>query len=410
MGLNLVTKTPGMEALDQLFRIGNGPSSSHSMGPTRASEIFLARNEKAARFRVTLYGSLSATGRGHFTDQAITDILGADRTEIVWSEEVKPFHPNGLELEAFSADGTRLDRWLCYSIGGGKISDETAEVKVVKIYALDTMDKLLAWCKETGRHLWEYFAEVEGEAGWDYLRSVWQQMLATIERGLHCDGVLPGGLNLPRKARSLHLLARKLNASSQRTCLIAAYAYASNEENAARGRVVTAPTCGSCGTLPAVLRYVSEQYGSREEEILKALAVAGLIGNVAKQNGSISGAEAGCQAEVGVACAMAAGAAAYLMGGTPFECEYAAQMSLEHCLGMTCDPINGLVQIPCIERNVVAANRALVSAELAMLSDGRHLVSFDRTIEVMLETGRDLPAIYRETSHGGLAASWRKMC
>ena len=397
-------RTPGMESLTELFRIGYGPSSSHTMGPYRAAERFLGRNPKASRFEVTLYGSLSATGHGHFTDQAIYYALGEERTRIVWSAEEKPFHPNGMEFRAYDAEDRLLDTWLCYSVGGGALAEEGVPSKVVKVYSMDTMQDILDWCRKGGQHIWELFDEVEGEAGWQHLREVWRQMQATMDRGLKTDGVLPGGLNMPRKAKSLHRRALQLSAESRRTALLAAYAYATSEENASLGIVVTAPTCGSCGTLPSVLRYLQRRHECEDEEIVKALAVAGIFGNVVKQNGSLSGAEAGCQAEVGVACAMAAAAAAYLMGGTPPQCEYAAQMSLEHCLGLTCDPAAGLVQIPCIERNVVAANRAMVSAELALMGDGRHLVSYDKIVAVMLATGHDLPVIYRETSKGGIAA------
>lgn len=403
-------KTPGLEPLSELFRIGHGPSSSHTMGPYRASELFLKRNPSARRFEITLYGSLSATGKGHFTDKAITDVLGEERTKVVWSKEVKAFHPNGMEFRAIGADGKVAETWLCYSIGGGALAEEGRVSPVPKPYKIDTMDGILEWCRKNGRHIWELFDEVEGAAGWAHLDAVWRQMKATIAQGLEREGVLPGGLNLPRKARAIYQKAIKLDILERRTAMLAAYAYATNEENASLGVVVTAPTCGSCGTLPSVLHSLQRRRRFDDRQILRALAVAGLFGNVAKQNGSISGAEAGCQAEVGVAGAMAAAAAAYLLGGSPQQCEYAAQMSLEHCLGLTCDPVKGLVQIPCIERNAVAANRAAVSAELALFSDGTHLISFDRIVKVMLETGHDIPEIYRETSKGGLAVHFVGGC
>ena len=396
-------KTPGMEALSELFRIGHGPSSSHTMGPYAASEKFLKRNPTAARFEVTLYGSLSATGKGHFTDKAITDVLGASRTKVVWSEEEKAFHPNGLELCAYDATGKEVDKWLCYSVGGGALAEEGVASSVPKVYAEDTMEKVIAWCDVHKKPIWGLFDKVEGENGWNHLKRVRETMNAAIASGIRHEGVLPGGLNLARRARDVYRKSRHFSSDARRTALLSAYALAVNEENAALGVIVTAPTCGSCGTLPAVLRYFEQTYRIDENEILAALAVAGLVGNVAKQNGSISGAEAGCQAEVGVAAAMAAAAGSYLLGGTPRQCQYAAAMALEHFLGLTCDPVNGLVQIPCIERNAIAANRAVTAAELSLLEDGNRVFNYDKIVKVMLETGHDLPAIYRETSKGGLA-------
>ena len=403
-------KTPGMEALSELFRIGHGPSSSHTMGPYAASEKFLKRNPTAARFEVTLYGSLSATGRGHFTDKAVTDVLGAARTKVVWSEEEKAFHPNGLELRAYDAAGKEVDKWLCYSVGGGALAEEGGASNVPKVYAEDTMEKIIAWCDAHKKPIWGLFDQVEGEGGWKHLKKVRETMNAAIASGLRHEGVLPGGLNLARRAQDVYRKSRHFSSDARRTALLSAYALAVNEENAALGLIVTAPTCGSCGTLPAVLRYFEQTYSIDENEILAALAVAGLVGNVAKQNGSISGAEAGCQAEVGVAAAMAAAAGSYLLGGTPRQCQYAAAMALEHFLGLTCDPVNGLVQIPCIERNAIAANRAVTAAELSLLSDGKRVFDYDKIVKVMLETGHDLPSIYRETSKGGLARHFTGGC
>lgn len=401
-------KSPGMEQLSELFRIGHGPSSSHTMGPYRASEQFLKKNPNAARFEATLYGSLSATGKGHFTDRAITDVLGADRTKIIWSEEEKAFHPNGMELRAYASDGKLIDKWLCYSVGGGALAEEGGSSSVKKVYAEDTMEKIIAWCDKNSRPIWGLFDQVEGKDGWEYLRKVHKTMNEAIASGLTKQGVLEGGLNLKRKAQDLYRKSRHFAPDARRTALLAAYAHAVTEENASLGVVVTAPTCGACGTLPAVLRYMEQTYHLGEREILEALAVAGLVGNVAKQNGSISGAEAGCQAEVGVSAAMAAAAASYLLGGTPRQCQAAAALALEHFLGLTCDPVGGLVQVPCIERNAVAANRALFTAELSLLGDGKRIFDYDRIVAVMLETGHDLPAMYRETSKGGLATNYNK--
>ncbi len=397
-------KTPGMESLTELFRIGHGPSSSHTMGPFAASEKFLKKNPNAKRFEATLYGSLSATGRGHFTDKAITDVLGAERTKVIWSKEEKAFHPNGLELKAFDASDKCVDTWLCYSVGGGALAEEGKVSSVPKLYQLDTMDKIVDWCEKNNKPIWALVDEVEGKKGiWQYLDKVHKTMNDCIASGLKKTDVLPGGLKLARKAQNIYRQSRHFDDDARRTALLAAYAYAVNEENASLGVVVTAPTCGSCGTVPAVIRYMEQAHHLNKDEVLAALAVAGLVGNVAKQNGSISGAEAGCQAEVGVAAAMAAAAASYLLGGTPRQIQYAAAMALEHFLGLTCDPVKGLVQIPCIERNAVAANRAMISAELSLLGDGNRFFSYDKIVTVMLETGHDLPAIYRETSEGGLA-------
>jgi L-serine dehydratase len=242
---------------------------------------------------------------------------------------------------------------------------------------------------------------------WDFLREVWRVMYASIEHGLQAEGVLPGGLGLPRKAWVFHRQISMSGKNFFNEGLLPAYALATSEENASGGMVVTAPTCGSSGILPAVLRYMQENTNCSDAAILRALATAGLIGNLVKQNGSISGAEVGCQGEVGVACAMAAAAAAQLMGGTPRQVEYAAEMGLEHNLGLTCDPVNGMVQIPCIERNVFAAAQAMTCARYACSTDGSHRVSFDEVVAVMKQTGHDLPSLYRETSSGGLATTYR---
>lgn len=392
-----------MKSLRELYRIGCGPSSSHTMGPAAAAGVYKLKVPTAARFRVTLFGSLAATGRGHFTDQAVMRVLG-DATEIVWkADELLPEHPNGMTFESWDADGAELGAWNCYSIGGGAIRAESgAESKDVYSYA--SMSEILKCCEETGLPMWQLVEDAEGDEIAAYLESVLTTMWRSIDAGLKHDGVLPGGLKLPRRARQFYRKARMQQKDFRRTGLVTAYATAVAEENASLGTVVTAPTCGSCGVVPAVLRYLRETLGCDALELVHALEVAGLFGNVVKTNGSISGAEVGCQGEIGVACAMAAAAAAYLYGGTAPQCELAAEVGLEHFLGLTCDPVLGLVQIPCIERNAIAANRALVAAEMAILSDGRHRISFDDVVKTMLRTGHDLPSLYRETSGGGLAA------
>ncbi|MDE6564521.1 MAG: L-serine ammonia-lyase [Muribaculaceae bacterium] len=396
-----------MESLRQLYKIGLGPSSSHTMGPRKAAEIFVERTrDRALRYEVTLYGALAATGRGHLTDQAILEVLtGVAPTEILWKPEtVLPFHTNGMTFRAFGADGSEFDSWTVYSVGGGDIVEEGQPRSAgPDIYPLTRISDIMKYCEENGTSYWEYVDECEGAAIWDYLAEVWGVMKAAVERGIEAEGVLPGGLGVRRKAVSYYVHAEGYNKSLKSRGLVYAYALAVSEENAAGGRIVTAPTCGSCGVVPAVLYHLYTSKGFSEKRILRALATAGLFGNVVKQNASVSGAEVGCQGEVGVACAMAAAAASQLFGGTVAQIEYSAEMGLEHHLGLTCDPVCGLVQIPCIERNAYAAARALDANLYAAFSDGKHRVTFDRIVEVMKQTGHDIPSLYKETALGGLA-------
>ncbi len=394
-----------MESLRQLYKIGCGPSSSHTMGPKKAAEMFAERCPKAEAFRVTLYGSLAATGKGHLTDVAILSVLDKIApTEIVWKPDVVlPFHPNGMYFEALRG-GKVATEWKIYSVGGGALANETTRLEVPSsIYPMTTISEIKRWCYQEGKTYWEYVQECEGKEIWDYMDHVWTVMCETIERGLNNDGVLPGGLKVSRKASTYWVKSKSYTDSLASRAKIYAYALATAEENASGGVVVTAPTCGSSGVVPAVLYHLSTSREFKRVRILRALATAGLFGNVAKTHSSISGAEVGCQGEVGVACAMAAAAACQLFGGTPAQIEYAAEMALEHHLGLTCDPVCGLVQVPCIERNAVAAARALDANAYATLSDGSHLVSYDKVVEVMNETGHNLPSLYRETSEGGLA-------
>lgn len=397
-----------MESIKKIFRIGAGPSSSHTMGPQKAAIIFADRNPQAKSFEVTLYGSLAATGKGHMTDIAITDVLGkVALVEILWKSDVRlPFHTNGMLFEAKAEDGSVIDSWTVYSVGGGALSEGKGHDDMFftnPVYELSTMHDIMKWCEKNGRHFWEYVEECEGVEIWDYLSEVWDTMQKAVERGLENEGVLPGPLNLSRKAATYYIKARAYKPSLQSRGMVYAYALAVSEENAGMGKIVTAPTCGSCGVVPAVLYAMSRHHEFSDTRIMRALATAGLFGNVVKSNASISGAEVGCQGEVGVACAMASASACQLFGGTPSQVEYAAEMGLEHHLGMTCDPVCGLVQIPCIERNAFAACRALDAQLYASFSDGRHRVSFDRVVEVMKKTGHDIPSLYKETSEGGLA-------
>lgn len=394
-----------MKTLKELYRIGTGPSSSHTMGPRTAAEKYIERHPEATRFRVTLYGSLAATGKGHLTDWAINCVLGEQRTEIVWRADIVPsFHPNGMKFEVLDAEGNAHDAWTVYSVGGGALAEEGIDcMQSQDIYELDHLLDIKRWCEERGQSYWEYVQHCEESDIWDYLEEVWNVMCQAVERGIEHEGVLPGGLNLKRKAPQYFIKASGYGPNLQSRGLVFAYALAVSEENASGGRIVTAPTCGASGVLPAVLYHLHRTRRFPQKRMLHALATAGLVGNIAKARASISGAEAGCQAEVGVACAMAAAAANYLFGGSLAATEYAAEMGLEHHLGMTCDPICGLVQIPCIERNAHAAARALDANIYATYAEGVHRISYDKAVEVMKQTGHDLPSLYRETSEGGLA-------
>lgn len=403
-----------MKSLKELYRVGKGPSSSHTMGPQRAARLFLERCGNASLYEVTLYGSLAATGKGHMTDVAIEEVIQPHHSvKIIWKPQVfLPFHPNGMKFVAKDVDGDVLDEWTVYSVGGGALSEgksDQEELGAKDVYDLNKLGDIQKWCYENGRSFWEYVEKCEGKDIWDFLDMVWQTMKRAVKNGLDHEGVLPGPLKLPRKAATYYTKAKGYRASLQSRGLVYAYALAVSEENASGGIIVTAPTCGACGVLPAVLYHLHTSHEMSEQRILRALATAGLVGNVVKQNASISGADVGCQGEVGVACAMASAAACQLFGGSPSQIEYAAEMGLEHHLGMTCDPVCGLVQIPCIERNAFAAARALDADLYASFSDGHHSVSFDRVVEVMRQTGHDLPSLYKETSEGGLAKGFSRL-
>ena len=399
-----------MDSIRELFKIGHGPSSSHTMGPRKAAEIFLGRNSQAGSFRVTLYGSLAATGKGHLTDEAILKVLEpVAPTQIIFEPSIElPFHPNGMLFEAFDNTGNKTNEWTTYSVGGGTLSDGTKKENTQpSLYNFSTIEDIKKWCDKNGSTYWEYVEKCEGPEIWDYLQEIWDVMRDSVTRGLEREGVLPGGLGVRRKASDYLIKAKGYDGSLKNRGMVYAYALAVSEENASGGKIVTAPTCGGSGVLPAVLYYLHKKHDFRETRILKALATAGLFGNVVKHNASISGAEVGCQGEVGVACAMASAAACQLFGGSVAQIEYAAEMGLEHHLGLTCDPVCGMVQIPCIERNAFAAARALDSNIFATFSDGRHRVSFDHVVEVMKQTGHDLPSLYKETSEGGLAKMYK---
>ena len=401
-----------MKTLKELYRIGIGPSSSHTMGPRNAAEQFLARHPEAKAFEVTLYGSLAATGKGHMTDVAILETLEPHApTRIIWQPHFfLPFHPNGMTFKSKDKSGKVTDEWTVYSVGGGALAEEGISTNVSPdIYEMTKMNEILAWCERTGRSYWEYVQLCEEPDIWDYLHEVWKTMQEAVERGLDQEGALPGPLNLRRKAATYYIKANGYKDNLKSRGLVFSYALAVSEENASGGKIVTAPTCGSCGVVPAVLYHLKKSRDFSETRMLRALATAGLVGNIVKHNATISGAEGGCQAEVGVACSMAAAAASQLFGGSPAQIEYACEMGLEHHLGMTCDPVCGLVQIPCIERNAYAAARALDSNIYSAFTDGTHRVSFDKVVEVMKQTGHDLPSLYKETSTGGLAKDYKQM-
>ncbi len=397
-----------MKSLRELYRIGKGPSSSHTIGPERACRLFLQENPSADSFKAVLYGSLAKTGIGHGTDAVIKSIL--NRVEIVCDENTLSLpHPNTMDLFAFQGD-KEIGRMRIYSVGGGSIRiegrsfDEGADV-----YTLQNFSEIRRYCERTGLRLSDYVFECEGPKIKEYLSRIWQAMKSAISAGLKAQGVLPGGLGVERKARLLYRQKHiDESAETRENRLVCAYAFAVSEQNAAGETIVTAPTCGACGVLPAVLRYVQEKRNFSDEQILRALAAGGLIGNLIKTNASISGAECGCQAEIGSACCMAAAALGELYEMELGQIEYASEIAMEHHLGLTCDPIAGLVQIPCIERNAVAAMRAINAVSLAdFLSDSRK-ISFDLVIRTMYETGKDLSRSYRETAEGGLAKLYKK--
>ena len=397
-----------MKTIKTIFKAGMGPSSSHTMGPYLAASKFAAQYSNAVLYKVILYGSLAATGRGHLTDKAIMSAFAPKQVEILWQPSIfHSFHPNSMDLQALDREGNIIVQNRAYSVGGGEILFEGEQSsKEDNIYPHKNFEEIKNFCKENDLLLFEYVENYEGSEIWEFLSGVYASMLKAIERGLQNDGRLPGKLNLPRKARYFSRKSNSTPSPVKEIVRLYSYALACSEENASGGIVVTAPTCGAAGVLPAVLRnYAVSDSTVKERDILRALATAGLIGNIVRTNASISGAEVGCQGEIGVACSMAAAALSQLIDPAAISCiEYSAELAIEHHLGLTCDPVEGLVQIPCIERNALAAMRAYECATFAVISGGRHRVSFDQVVKVMNETGRDLQAGYRETALGGLAA------
>lgn len=398
-----------MKTLRLLYKIGRGPSSSHTMAPELACNLFMQENPSATSYKVELFGSLAHTGKGHGTDKIIEETLNKP-VEIVFNydESVHLLHENTMDIYAFLGEEV-VNYWRVLSIGGGAIEVLGREnLEPPEIYHEKNFSEISAYCQSKKIRIPDYVEEIEGKEIWDYLLTVWKQMKDTISNGLATEGTLPGGLNIQRKARFLfrqkHMDETPETKENRMVC---AYAYACSEENACGGIIVTAPTCGSCGVLPAVLKYMQDRHNFSDAQIIKALATAGIVGNVVKQNASISGAQCGCQAEIGTACSMASAALAELFDMELEQIEYAAEVAMEHHLGLTCDPVLGLVQIPCIERNAVAAMRAINALSLANFLTYIHKISFDMVVETMFQTGKDLSSIYRETGEGGLAKLYK---
>ena len=396
-----------MKSIRDVYKIGKGPSSSHTMGPERAAQIFLSRYPDARAYRVKLYESLAKTGKGHGTDRVLYEILGKSRTEVLfceYSEEELP-HPNTMDFFALDEDENGIGMMRVLSVGGGDIEivGERPDA-ATEIYPENSFAEIKQFCAWRYISLSEYVELSEGPEIWDFLSEIWRVMKRAVSMGLHTEGVLPGGLNVHRKAKHIFSQEHADEIPQVRELrLVCSYAYAVAEENADNGTVVTAPTCGSCGVLPAVLLYMQEHHGLSDEKVLQALAVAGLIGTLVKRNASISGAECGCQAEIGTATSMAAAALCTLFDLSIDQTEYAAEIAMEHQLGLTCDPICGLVQIPCIERNAVAAKRSMDAFNLASFLCGTRNISFDMVVRTMKETGHHISEKFRETSEGGLA-------
>ncbi len=399
-----------MQSLKYLYRIGRGPSSSHTMGPLTAAKRFIAENPNAQRYKAVLYGSLAKTGKGHMTDSVLEEAFAGKACDIVFDFDTPTDrHPNMMDFYAYSY-GNEAAHTRFYSVGGGEvIAEGEKRMEHENVYSLNSFREISEYCRERDMRIWQYVEKCEGEHIWGYLSEVWAVMQNAIKEGLVAEGVLHGGIGTKRKAR--YLFRQKHIDESEETKanrLICAYAYAVSEQNASGGMIVTAPTCGACGVLPAVMKFLQTKKNFSDMDIIHALSTAGVIGNLIKTNASISGAECGCQAEIGTACAMAAAAAAELYELDLDQIEYAAEISIEHHLGLTCDPILGLVQIPCIERNAIAAMRALNAVNLAdFLADSRK-ISFDMIVETMYETGKDLKVMYRETAEGGLAKKYTK--
>ncbi len=397
-----------MKSLTELYKIGRGPSSSHTMGPEKAAKLFMERNKSAYSFKVVLYGSLAKTGKGHGTDVVLKKTF-TKPVDVVFDYENEHLpHPNTMDLFALDLNGKITDSWRVYSVGGGAIEVEReSSIDPPEVYPHHTFEQIRAYCDEQEITIPEYVVRFEGAQIREYLQTIWETMKNAIRQGLKASGVLPGGLNTERRAKTLYQ-QRHIDETPQtkENRLVCAYAFAVSEQNASGEVIATAPTCGACGILPAVLKYEQDIHKYSDDDIIDALSTAGIIGNIVKTNASISGAECGCQAECGTACSMAAAALAQLFGMDFDQIEYSAEVAMEHHLGLTCDPVAGLVQIPCIERNAVAAMRAINAVSLANFLTTSRQISFDAVVETMYQTGKDINVRYRETSCGGLAKSY----
>ena len=397
-----------MPTIKELYRVGKGPSSSHTIGPERACKLFRSHNPEADCVKVILYGSLARTGKGHGTDRIIKEVFDKYNTEIEYNyDDTDTGHPNTMDMFAFK-NGIEINYWRVFSVGGGQIKIKGISLDDNNpLYRHKTFSDIAQYCTKKKISLWEYVKETEGNTIIDFLNHIWFNMKESINTGLHSEGKLPGGLGVERKAKYLFEQA-DISKETKENCMVCAYAFAVSEQNASGGTVVTAPTCGSAGVLPAVMLYEQQKHGFDDNDIIKALAVSGLIGNLIKTNASISGAECGCQAEIGSACSMAAAGLGELFSMSIDQIEYAAEIAMEHHLGLTCDPVMGLVQIPCIERNAVAAMRAINAVNLAHFLSKTRKISFDWVIKTMYETGTDMLKKYKETSNGGLAKIYPK--
>lgn len=398
-----------MKSIRELYKIGNGPSSSHTMGPKKAAVLFKNTFPSADRYIVTLMGSLALTGKGHLTDQIILKALEGYTVEIIFDTTTEcNTHPNTMTFEAFSNNNS-IGFWKVYSIGGGdiKIEGQSENIEEKEIYDLNKFTDIATFCKDNNLNLAEYVYSKEDSSFLEFLNKIWDAMKSSINNGLNSDGVIPGKLQIQKRAKAIYSsISKDESEAIRKNRLLLAYSYAVCEENASGGQIVTAPTCGSSGILPAVLFYAQNQFNYSDKQIIDALAVSGLIGTIIKTNASVSGAECGCQAEVGSACSMAAAAYSFLQGYDISIIENSAEIAMEHHLGLTCDPVQGYVQIPCIERNGAAAIRAIDSSIMSKIINNGGMISFDTVVDTMYETGKDLSSHYRETSTGGLAKKY----
>ncbi|MFA5293287.1 MAG: L-serine ammonia-lyase [Phycisphaerae bacterium] len=398
-----------MKSIKCIYKVGKGPSSSHTMGPQKAALIFKNKVDINATTAITveLYGSLAATGKGHLADSAIIAELSPLSITIKWfPDQILPLHPNGMIFRAFDYIGNEIINWVVYSVGGGELIDAGGDVEPLSSlkYDSNTIEEIISYCHINNKKMWEYVMEVEGDGIKSYLSNIWNVMKAAIRHGITQEAVLPGYLRLERRAKMMFKNTDIHTGILQDLNYIFCYALAVAEENASGGIIVTAPTCGSCGILPGILYYLSCHHQVPKEKIIQGIMTAGLFASAVCKSASISGAQVGCQGEIGTACAMAAAATCQILGGNNDQIEYAAEMALEHNFGLTCDPVGGFVQIPCIERNAFGATRAFECATYAISTNGKHKISFDTAVKVMYTTGRDMQSKYRETAIGGLAS------